>query len=653
MMKFFFFLSLFYCLSLGVWAQEITLQGVVVDAKTQASLPSVGIVVEGGGIGVATNADGRFVCSIPTHLHQNDLLVTLMGYQLYRIKISQITNPQAMRILLEEVSQDLSEVSLKGLSAKQVVALAYEKIPENYPLTPTLYTGFYRESNYHYKINEADAKCYYFIEAVIKLNKPSYKHRLPEGDIKIVEVRKNKMVSDTTKFTKWISGAFTPTRFDVAKKRFDFITPTHLDRYKFEITDFTTYYGRQVYVIHFTPAKSSAEHEGVLYIDTETFAIIKVDYKFSPKGLNLENIGRGGNDLSERLFRTNYQPIGNKWYIQSIWQQAKAKDTKAVDSVKYMTEYAVTRIDTNTHEKFEYGDKIQWEDVFLLKSVPYKADFWKNYHVIIPTESEEKLLIDTQIKTKEIANIDTKDSTKKYSKRKKRISYWLSVNPRWVQSNIAVLNLAYQSTTNSFSLDESTTLRTNMLAFSVTSGYEVYLLKGVSATLQTAIGMGGFKNAGFQIGLDGAWNMSKPKKRPLYITCGVHYAALSLLKKIRDVDNIEDTRIALNGTTFESKRVRINVGKQQKGITASIGLELELNRNNFLFFNMGYFVSNTQKEGLYFIGKGVGFFKKPQKIWIDVQDANFTMQADGKTVKSVPFQANLLANIGFRSKFSK
>ncbi|MFN7488751.1 MAG: hypothetical protein ACK5QK_03380, partial [Chryseotalea sp.] len=107
----------------------------------------------------------------------------------------------------------------------------------------TLLTGFYRETNIHKEIDSVE-HYYYVIEAVTKINKPSYQTKLPEGDIKLEQVRKNQFVAEDVKFTKWYAGAYTPMRFDVVKKRMEFIVPNQQDRYAYQIERQTTYYDR-------------------------------------------------------------------------------------------------------------------------------------------------------------------------------------------------------------------------------------------------------------------------------------------------------------------------------------------------------------------------------------------------------------------------
>ena len=60
---FFFLCSLF---TLGTFAQEITLRGVITSADDRQPLPGVSIVVKGTTTGTVTDFDGNYVLQVPS-----------------------------------------------------------------------------------------------------------------------------------------------------------------------------------------------------------------------------------------------------------------------------------------------------------------------------------------------------------------------------------------------------------------------------------------------------------------------------------------------------------------------------------------------------------------------------------------------------------
>ncbi|HLV70992.1 MAG TPA: carboxypeptidase-like regulatory domain-containing protein [Xanthomarina sp.] len=76
-----------------------------------------------------------------------------------------------------------------------------------------------------------------------------------------------------------------------SKTILNFITDTR--KYEYEIKDITFIGSEMVYVIGYTPKRSSADFEGTFYVSHETFAILKADYKFAK--------GRIGEKLNLKL----------------------------------------------------------------------------------------------------------------------------------------------------------------------------------------------------------------------------------------------------------------------------------------------------------------------------------------------------------------
>lgn len=633
-------------------AQTVTLQGYVKNTKTNTPVPYANVYIVGGNIGVPTNDDGLFVLKVPDQFKNAVLKVSCIGYESYIIPINNIGSITNILIKLNESENTLKEITISADSPAEIVAKAYQNISLNYSRDNTLYTGFYRESNLHHQKDSAE-RYFYVIEAVTKLNKPSYEKRLPEGEIKILEVRKNQFVNNEIKFQKWIAGAFTPIRFDVAKKRFDFIDPDKKDRYTYQLEDYTTYYDREVYKISFKPAKNSADYEGVIYIDTDTYAIVKVDYQFSEAGLNRENANRNYADLLQRQFKVNYQPINGKWYIQSVWQQANGYDKLAKDYYRYITEYATTRVDTNTYESFDYADKIQWGEVFLTKNDKYDENFWKDYNVVAQTKDLKNLLIDTTYQNKikrEIVERPLQETVKKSNSAKNQTRFrplfsWTSYV---LSSQTDRMNIQYSNFSGSFSVNESLDLAPIQTAWSSSMGIEYDIYKKIYVIGMYNFGFSNKKISGFEIGLGNRFLLSKPQNRPVHLSAELNYTFSKLLYKVADYQN---NNIEVESTTFDKNKVRLELFNQQMALKLKLGIQVELSRSFLAFGEVGYFIPIIQKQGLVFSDEnkngalGTIGLKKSE---IDFHNPSVNITLDGKKVTHLPFKNFLFFNIGFK-----
>lgn len=665
-----FVLSFF--LSSNTNAQEITLKGLVQEAKTKEVVPFAHIGISGSNLGTVSNADGQFMLKVPQSFAYSTLQVSFMGYETYKIKLSQISNRQNIVILLKESSLMLDKVTVSTETPAQIVEKAYQNIPQNFPNTNTLYTGFYRESNLHHKENQAE-QYFYMIEAVLKMNKPSYEKRLPRGNIKVEKVRKKEFVGDTINFGRWMAGAFTPTRFDVAKKRFDFIEKT--ERYQYKLKDYTTYYDKLVFIIEFLPAKNAADYQGILYIDTETYAIVKVDYQYSPKGLIRANADRSEHSvLHKRAFKINYQPIDDKWYIESIWQQAKGEDKSAEDNFRYVTEYATTDIQFNKKGNFEYAEKIQFKDVFLRRDTKYDPDFWKNYNIVSETEDLKQILIDTQTKVKidtsKKIKVDTLakvkiDTPKDSLTSSKKIKEKQSLRQRFrivgsiptfavVNNNGQNMNLQFRNSDNSFQINEMINLKNTSFAASSGSGFEYDIYKDLFLAAHLFIGMGTFDYGGVQAGLGYKWQLTHKQKRPIRLVLALDYAYSTLLLRVKNYDN-SDPKTTIKGETFDKNKFKVEFFSRQHNLLPKIAFELEITHRIDIFAEVGYFLPISKKqEGLFFTdGRSSTWAGRSnqKRATIDLDNSNLSLRVDDIPTTKLPFQMNMFLNFGFKSSF--
>ncbi|MDX2304493.1 MAG: carboxypeptidase-like regulatory domain-containing protein [Microscillaceae bacterium] len=638
----------------GITAQELVLEGVVKDAKTQEPMPYVHVGVPKKNTGTITNTDGRFILRVPASYANETLKISFIGYQDFEQMIAQIQQKQQMEVLLVESALNLKEIIISAESPAQIVAKASEKIVDNYPQQNTLYTGFYRESNFQAPSNQSE-KCYYIIEAVTKMNKPSYKNAEPQGDIKIEQVRKNQFVGDSTKFGKWVAGAFTPMRFDVAKKRMEFIDPKQQHKYNYQIDDYTTYYGRVVYIITFKPQKNSADYEGTLYIDMDTYAIVKADYQYTPQGLVRENYNRTHHSqLEKRQFVINYQPQDSLWYIESVWQQALAMDKISGNKVRYMTEYATTQIAPNQEEKFEYGDKIQWEEVFLSRNTIYDTNFWKNYNILAETEDLKENLINTSTQIAEVEKRQDNEKTTLTNKIPRfRPNIIMPSMGLIAVQNSGNLSVTFTNQESNFTFSEESTLASQSIAWGSGFGFEYDIYRNTYISFLIYQGFNTKQDIGsFQLGVGNRWLLSKPKKRPVFLALGLDFSLFNFKYKIGEYSINED--ISIEGTAFEEDKIVAHLRQRKSIVMPKIAIQVELNRRLVAFVELSVPISFQNREDLLLADKNnlgwLGQIGQSRKS-ISLDSPSVEINRAGNQINELPFKQPLLMSIGVKGYF--
>ena len=118
------FLLLILLLSVSVWAQELTIQGRVIDAETGETLPYASIYV-GEGRGTLTNIDGEYRLSVS---EQDFLIVSYVGYEKRKIKASEV----AKVIKLKPFEQQLKEVVVKPIDELDILKQVIKNLKSDF-----------------------------------------------------------------------------------------------------------------------------------------------------------------------------------------------------------------------------------------------------------------------------------------------------------------------------------------------------------------------------------------------------------------------------------------------------------------------------------------------------------------------------------------
>ncbi len=102
------FLASLLLFSVGLFAQDATIKGKVIDSGTGETLPGVNIVVKGTSNGTATDSNGEFSLSVPAN---GTILASFVGYKTSEIAINGRTT---IDISLESDIETLTEVVVVG-----------------------------------------------------------------------------------------------------------------------------------------------------------------------------------------------------------------------------------------------------------------------------------------------------------------------------------------------------------------------------------------------------------------------------------------------------------------------------------------------------------------------------------------------------------
>ncbi|MDW5287952.1 carboxypeptidase-like regulatory domain-containing protein [Formosa sp. PL04] len=182
-------------------------------------------------------------------------------------------------------------------------------------------------------------------------------------------------------------------------------------RYEFELLDYSFLNDQYVYKIAFKP-KRSEDYKGILYINTDDFAIIRIDFKnvksiktFKLLGVSLDVYLRRGSLIYAKNSADSYSlkyaeietadKVGIDRPLKIIEKNKNVKgrrkqnelsaDINFIASNHYKREMVVFENENITEADFNaFKEKAQVKPIYLPE---YDPEFWKGYNIIEPNKA--------------------------------------------------------------------------------------------------------------------------------------------------------------------------------------------------------------------------------------------------------------------------
>ncbi|MCK5443829.1 MAG: carboxypeptidase-like regulatory domain-containing protein [Maribacter sp.] len=294
-----FLLTTFFCSS-----QERTyIFGQLVDSTQNEPVPFASIRIKGKTLGVITNIDGTFKIPLRYKALGETIEISCMGYSSKEILIEELSEDQGNIIVLKPEGFKLNEVvvsaNIKKLSTKQIVRIAVNSIPQNYPAENFNIIGYYRD----YQVKNGNYTN--LSEAIVKVEDEGFgtKHIL-DNQYQLYSYSQNpnfemdlfaKQPYDYEGFNKVVPNAkmkndggneFITLRMHDAIRNYglesfsfvDDISSDFIDNHRFRLTGKTNYGKETIYEINLVYRNDDYRAAGKIFINANDFAIHKLDY---------------------------------------------------------------------------------------------------------------------------------------------------------------------------------------------------------------------------------------------------------------------------------------------------------------------------------------------------------------------------------------
>ena len=275
----------------GLFAQNDTyvLEGKVVDASNNNPVEFANLGVEGTFLGTATDAGGAFRLVIEKTYSNFDLVVSAVGYQSKKIKLSDLASGKSNIISLTPAIYKLSEVDIEAQSKilYGIIRSAGNLISQNYVQGPVEMNSFFMREN------SGDG---HKTEAVISLvdntgyGERSYFDAFTNRSYTVNEIRRN---FDFMPVENGASDMDYLLIFDVVRVRGNILDSTGLYDFDLDLEETSTFNGDSVWVISYknsnpsfatTGNKYVKNYSGIIYISKTTSAVLRNELSIETEG---------------------------------------------------------------------------------------------------------------------------------------------------------------------------------------------------------------------------------------------------------------------------------------------------------------------------------------------------------------------------------
>ncbi len=387
----------------------VFIRGRVLEQESGKPLPYASIIIPGKGLGVASNTDGAFQFRIPYDLLQASVKVSYMGFKSQVLPLELLAGNN-VDVILETDYISMQEVIIRHFDPNEIVREALAERTQNYSNEPTYHINFYREGVIY------NNKLLNYSEAIFKVYKSAYDNPADYDQVMMIKSRNISNTDHTdTLIMKIKAGVRSALELDIMKSIPAFLDLEFLQEVNFSRVDLVTRDSKMVYAIKFEQIKSTylPIFTGVLYIDTESLAILKADFEVHPKYLNkskhifLVRQSRKYHANFDRIgYSVSYLEHNGRYHLNHVRGELEVRfrprNRIFSKSYKAFLEMAVSRVDEQNATRFDRRETLKTNITFAEQNFDYDYEFWGEYNIIPPEQEVSEALTQIRLKIESI-----------------------------------------------------------------------------------------------------------------------------------------------------------------------------------------------------------------------------------------------------------
>lgn len=346
-----------------VWSQALT--GRIVDATTGEPVPFAHVTL--GKTVSVSNVEGVFAIN-PTSNADSVLEVSFVGYTPARININRFSIKQ---IQLRESALNLDAVTV--WTGQRLMHEVHKHTIVNYQMEAQRMTSYYKE-----RLLGNDS-LYYLAEGIMEVFEPS---NVSTDEVQISPLRTRRKVQqklDPQQITLISGSAFDMVRSSIWRSN-SFLSRENIGNYEFEYMGKMAYGEREVYRVMFFPKNEKGYISGDIYIEEESFAIVKLVYEPQVEKSYFWEWVR---------WTEEFKPIEGNYQLTHVSFEGRWIEM----GVEYF--YQAQLINNNfirSHPSYQHDATITKKDIFVNKAGDdFSEAFWEGFNFLKLTDSETQM----------------------------------------------------------------------------------------------------------------------------------------------------------------------------------------------------------------------------------------------------------------------
>lgn len=384
-------------------SQEIDIRGEIYDASTGVALADVHVRLVNAPIGTITNLDGRFQLTLDENVLKDSVSFSIVGYKTQKKPLTEFRSSESLIIKLELETYVLKEIIIKAPNVKEIMDKVVNNIKINYPIQP------YTMEAYFKCVQQIDNKFVSFFDAAVKIQDPGYQSpKLYNEKIEVLRKRNSNHYNNKG-FENWIDNqSYGHIGFLLVENYVKYKRGMLEKSNKYEYDSTINYGDKLLHVIkciakpYYLAKRKEDENYKLtarLYIDSETYAIIRIDEEesYSSQDNNLGPFAwvRETNDSIKSVLtsvhkKIEFREFNGKYYLSHISGHYIVKDYNSkiksfIHTNIFKRELLVNMVYNNTLE--EAATKGQ--DRIKLVTGKYDSQFWRNYNIVQPSSLDK------------------------------------------------------------------------------------------------------------------------------------------------------------------------------------------------------------------------------------------------------------------------